>query len=69
MLRVPSKIADIFKIKAVILLPKPLYTYTALNLSPQLNISHFVWLKLRKCFAFDSVSCLGLFKIAIYNCI
>ena len=28
------KIADIFKIKAVVLLPKSLYTFTGLNLRP-----------------------------------
>ena len=35
------KIVDIFKIKAVVLLPKSLYTLTGLNLRPQSNISCF----------------------------
>ena len=36
-----SKIADIFKIKAVALLLKPLYTYSGLTLRSQSNISNF----------------------------
>ena len=35
------KITDIFTIKTVALFPKPICTYTGLNLSPQSNISHF----------------------------
>ena len=34
-------IAGIFKIEAVVLNPKPSYTFTGLNLSPQSNISDF----------------------------
>ena len=34
------KITDIFTIKAVALFPKPICTYTGLNVSSQSNISH-----------------------------
>ena len=34
------KIADIFKIKAAVSLPKLFYKYSCINLIPQSNISH-----------------------------
>ena len=50
-----SKIADMFKLKAVALLLKPLYT---LKLNPTIKSLSFLWLQLRRSFAFDSISCL-----------
>ena len=58
------KIVDIFKIKSVIVLPRPLFTFIGLNLSPQSTISCFYgynWV------AVDNLSC--LFKVVICNCI
>ena len=60
------KIIDMFKIKVVVLLSLPLYTFTGLNLKPYTNTYLFLWLQSRKSFAVARVSC--LFKVVICNC-